>query len=199
MHLNRRRHRFDKRIDSLTGLFHRHEKHTKCTQGVYLVERALIQLQIEFELFVRSVILDSATGRFYNSSGNVSSKLTAKLPTRDHASRFIIKKFNRNREPDWYLPNVAIQAATHLQLTNLSDISIHLGVTPWTIDDLRFVRNFIAHRSKHSAESIRKAQIVPKQGQIDPIALAYSYSATGKRNYEDWTDFVKLIARLLVQ
>lgn len=166
---------------------------------VYAVERAIIQLQIEWERFIRAFILDCATGFFVSHGRPVTSNLRPKPATREKASHLLVGLYHkRNREPAWYLPSEAIGAANRLNLSNLSDISAVLGVAPWQLDDLRYLRNYIAHQSKQSALELRNNGIITAPGSIMPARCALAYGNNGVKRYIGWSRFMKDISHLLV-
>lgn len=162
----------------------------------FYLERLLIQLQVEFEQFVRGVILDSATGKFTNSAGRVSSPLFTSQVSREQASHKLISLYpKRSKEPDWYLPNDSIVAAQKLNLSNFSQIAATLGINPWTVNDLRYIRNFIAHQSKSSSLTIKANLPIAKVSQKELKLFCYSYNSNGRKNFEEWTYFIKYIAK----
>ena len=166
---------------------------------VSLIERATMQLQIEWEHFVRSFVLDCATGRFEDRNGPIVSHLPLRLASREKASHVLIQTYKkRRREPDWYLPDQAIDAADRLRLSNFQNISIILGVTPWLIEDLRHLRNFIAHQSKDTALKVRKSNLLTVSNRIAPAQSALSYGVGGVRRVVTSSNFMKAISRYLL-
>jgi hypothetical protein len=164
-----------------------------------IIERCVIQLQIEMELFIRNFILDCATGKFSHSNGIIHSTHAQSFINRENACDFLLRKNKSRREPQWAIPKNAIDAATTLKLSNLSEISIELGVAPWEIDNLRFVRNFIAHRSKESALKLRRIGLASPSGAIYPVSIITASSPLGGKNYERWAGFIRGVARRLLQ
>jgi hypothetical protein len=193
MLLARRLPRFYSRLDHLSGIIAEVDAMaSRTSQQIFAAEKALIQIQIEWEHFVRDLILDSATGQFANGSGQVVSKSYPGLCSREAAAHKLIALYPRRRfEPDWYLPSEAIDAAIRLDVSNSSQIAAELGVTPWPIDELRHLRNFIAHKSKRSALSVRGAGIVGVSHKIDVLNAALQYGPAGAKRYVTWTNFSK--------
>lgn len=200
MQLSRRLPRFNRKLDALGNLLSVVDAKTEYnTHDIYVAERALIQIQIEWEHYVRAVILDSATGSYRNARGPVASRTYLSVSSRDAAAHLLIASYpKRQYEPDWYLPSQAIDAAVRLDISNLAQISSELGVTPWPIDDLRHLRNFIAHRSKRSALSLRGSGIVPLSDSIDILRTAFGYSPGGTKRFSEWISFAKGVAGRLV-
>ncbi len=200
MQLERHAWRLGYRVDILADILRSYENTALGRVEHFNVERTIIQLQIEWEHFVRAVILDSATGKYYAKSGLVRSNLPLRVLSREHAGFVLIAQYHRRRtEPDWYLPQEAIQAASKLALTNENKIATELGVSPWELDDLRFLRNFIAHRSGRSATSVRNAASVLRSARILPHAICFDYRAGGLRRYEAWVAFMKNVGGRLVE
>ena len=200
MLLSRRIPRFDRKLDALGKIISDVDATTQRTiEDIFAAEKALIQIQIEWEHFVRNLILDSATGLFSNAGGLLTSRRFSLIRSRENAAHVLIGTFrNRQFEPDWYLPNQAIDAALRLDVSNSAQISAELGLTPWPIEELRHVRNFIAHQSKRSALSVRRTGIVPAAGTIDVFDAAVQYGAGGVKRFDGWIAFAKGAASRLV-
>ena len=161
------------------------------------IEMAIVRLQSEWEQFVRNLILDSATGLYVNSGGRVFGAATAvRSMGRERVLRSVVPSW---REPNWIVPNDAIGVARSLGVTNLTNISSYLGISPWKIENLRHIRNFIVHRSKSAAVKFRDHSSVPILGSISPVTFCLSYDSTGTKRYLTWRSFMDLIADGLVR
>ncbi len=160
------------------------------------MEHAIFQLQNIWEHFVREFVLTSALGTFYSSTGPIVSKLPNKMTSKEHAAHVLMSTYKkRTTEPNWYLPTDAIDAASRLKLSNLSNIAGGLGKTPWLLEDLRYTRNFFAHRSKESAKKVRDMSwFSPKNGAIDVNSTVFFYSYGGAYMIELWATEMKNIA-----
>lgn len=199
MHLERHVWRLEFRIDSLANKLRIYNDVVISDSDIYIIDRIIIQLQIEWEHFVRSLILDSATGNFRSRSGPVRSNLTPKVKNRKHAKLLLLAQYpRRNKEPDWYLPHDAIVAAQKLLLSNHNKIALELGVSPWELNELRYIRNFISHSSGRSAIEVRNSGCVKNSDRIIPSKICYDYITGGVRRYDGWINFMKTIASRLV-
>lgn len=200
MLLARRLPRFFARLDQLSQIIAAVDAVANRThEQVFLAERALIQIQIEWEHFVRNLILDSATSKFENASGLITSRSYPRLRTREAAAHVLIGTYPRQpHEPDWYLPVRAIDAAIRLDVSNHSQIGAELGLTPWPIDELRHLRNFIAHKSKRSALKVRATGFVGASASIEALQIALQFGAGGAKRYVEWINFSKGVASRLV-
>lgn len=194
MLLIRRLPRFERKLDDLSEIISGVDKNPqRRTEHVFSAEKAILQIQIEWEHFVRGLVLDSATGRFSNRSGLVSSPDFTKNTSREAIAHTI-----KSRDKSWHLPEEAVRIAIKLNVSNLSQISTELGLTPWPIIDLRFIRNFIAHKSKHSALNVREAGLIPQAHSINVLDIALQYDPGGIKRYQNWINFTKGVAERLV-
>ncbi|TCT37116.1 hypothetical protein [Martelella mediterranea] len=200
MFLARRLPRFYHRLDHLSAIIAAVDATASRTpEQIFAAEKALIQIQIEWEHFVRNLILDSATGKFESRSGPIISKSHPNLLSREAAAHWLIGSYpKRQHEPDWYLPKQAIDASIRLDVSNQPIIAAELGVTPWPIAELRHVRNFIAHKSKRSALAVRKTGIVGASTNLDVLEVALQYGTGGAKRYIEWVNFSKGAAARLV-
>jgi hypothetical protein len=57
-------------------------------------------------------------------------------------------------EPKWFDPSGAIDAAARLRISNFPDFSAGLGATSTVPEDLRLVRNYLAHRHRTTADKL---------------------------------------------
>jgi hypothetical protein len=200
MLISRRLSRFNSRLEVLRQLLCEADKTRKRElSDVFAAEKAIIQMQIEWETFTRNLILDSAIGKFCNSSGKIHSKTYSELFTREAAAHKLITLYpRRSKEPDWYLPAQAIDAATRLNISNLAQISAELGISPWPIDELRHVRNFISHKSKRAALHVRASKLVTSSKKINALDIVFEYDFGGVKRYESWINFAQGVAARLV-
>lgn len=197
MKLSRRLPRLLQRLGRLQSLIGSTSATTSESQ-IYAAERAILQIQVEWEQFTRNFILDCATGKFSNSNGLITSRSFTRLENREVAAHKLITLYPRRTfEPDWYLPSQAIDAAGKLDISNFPDVSAEIGITPWPIDDLRYIRNFIAHKSKRSALTIRSTNLVRQNATINIVSLAREYGTGGVMRYEEWINFIKGAAHRL--
>ncbi len=189
--------RFRARVDNLTREISRLDNHaiTSISQ-VYIIERSVVQMQVEWELFVRNLVLDSATGRYKDRNGRVQSNLSSRPLSREAASHLLIRQYGSRRrfEPRWIDTADVVVAAKKLKLSNQSNIALSLGVHPWKLHDLRCVRNFIVHRSKSSAIELRSRHFSALSGPYSAATIVRSFSSSGVRRYKLWSDFMKTVA-----
>ena len=197
--LSQRLPRFDKKIDRLSKLVGQiKQKHSISWGDRLLIERSVLQLQTEWELFVREFILDSATGKFASSQGNVNSVYTvsATLSREKILNKLSVSANSlRHREPNWSITKEAIAASGKLELSNHKHISAVLGASPWYLDDLRPIRNFVAHYSKRSALEVRKSFKLSTRDKICPSQFSLQTVSGGISKFEQWANFIKVTGK----
>src|SRR5207253_2583370 len=114
-----------------------------------LIERVVIGLHDSFALAARNIILDSATGKNVTRTGRQLMR-TAALVGFASPLDFLRHRWAHNKkmpnswEPDWFMPDNSIRAATLLQVANEVEITNGLGALV-SINRLRATRNVIAH------------------------------------------------------
>lgn len=202
MFLNRHYARLDQRLSLIEKeLDELAAKKVLAHREAFALEKYLMQLQIEWEHFIRRLVLDSATGQYKATSGPVFSTLPNPPKTREQALYALLSTFrkgNGGREPEWSHSSKAIDAASRLKLSNRDIISDYLGVTPWPLDQMRFLRNYIAHQSKSSAVMLRSQSLTNSSGKILVAQIAFDYTASGVQRYKSWPAFMRTISRQIV-
>lgn len=188
------------RLDYLDGVIGETvASHSLGFQERMVVERSAIMLQNSWELFVRAIVPDSSLGIFSDNSGVIRCQLPTVPKCRREASRILIGAYKKRREePNWYDPRDAIDAAIKLKLSNEATIAGALGVSPWELDDLRWIRNFIAHSSERSAIKVRGLGKCAPRDKIDVAKLCTTYDQHGAPRYKSWVSFMKVIGRQLI-
>jgi hypothetical protein len=102
----------------------------------------------------RALVIGSAYASPIGASGAVVTPVAAS----ESAALVTIRKgFGRGGiwEPQWGSPGDAVQAAVLLTISNLGQVSAALGATPNPAEDIRVVRNFIAHRNPRTGSELR--------------------------------------------
>jgi hypothetical protein len=101
----------------------------------------------------------------------------------------INKPMPNNWEPDWHMPQVAIRAATLLNVPDIGQIQYALGAVT-IIDDLRCARNAIVHNIPAAYAKYRN-MVLSKYGlrNIPPHLFSCATNPnTGNTLYEEWCD-----------
>ena len=165
---------------------------------------AIVRLHDSWARFCRRLILSSADGNTLTSTGFYVPKSPIILPGQSSldALKMTYKTNRQSRvlwEPRWHDAGDAVDAATRLQVGNLSTISAALGAAGNGVRDLTGCRNFLAHRSKLSnvpLALIRTSLSLPSSASVRQIA---NYpAADGTRLYRSWCRELLLRANVAV-
>ena len=101
--------------------------------------------------FCRSLVLESAFASPTTLSGRLVPPVVSSEQLALSAVRKAFKHGGPAWEPQWASPADAVRAAVALSVSNRGQVSAGLGASPNPADDLRLVRNFIAHRNRRTA------------------------------------------------
>jgi hypothetical protein len=157
-----------------------------------IIERVVIALHDSFALAARNIVLDSAAGKCVTRKGRQLAR-TATLTGFAGPMDFLRHRWAHNKkmdnrwEPDWFMPNKTIRAATLLQVGNEAEITNGFGALI-NIDRLRTTRNVIVHCLPNTWHRFRDLN-----NQLGfypfkfPSDLAMSYDPNTKNRYiYDW-------------
>jgi hypothetical protein len=162
-------------------------------------EHLTFQLHNVWEQFIRNFVLESATGNVFDKGGRLKSGIPHKYRTREASSAFLISQYrNRPYEPNWTVPFEAIQAAEKLKLSNLAKFTATIGSTPWTLDELRFTRNFFAHRSKRAALALKQLNWFAPSQDLSVETILVPYVSGGIHRFESWCEEIKLMSKIIL-
>ncbi len=142
---------------------------------IYCREMCVIRLQDAWARFCRNLIISSAGFRPVTLSGVV----VPLAPGIKHVSDVIptlLSTYPKPKpsgwEPRWHIVNQSIDAANRLRIYNYADVSSGLGSTPSPIEDINFIRNYLAHRQYKTAlnlVNIKKSLRISINSKIDDI------------------------------
>ena len=159
------------------------------------VEHIAFHMQLAWDRYVRSFVLSSAAGLASDSRGPIAASVPSDCRSKEAAVYVLLKTYKkRTMEPDWYKPAEAIDAAQRLAINNFGSFVGPMGSTPWLLDELRWTRNFFAHRSKPSALAVRAMPWFPQGHTIKVENTVLAFHAGGIRKIEAWGEFIKTIA-----
>lgn len=112
-------------------------------------EMRLIDLYGRWEQYLREYLLEHAARAKFGCSAATARQ-------RAKALRAFMNNRNRTMEPKWANPQEAISFCSQLSLPVTSTIAPILGASPWKLEELRWGRNFLAHRSQETARKLMK-------------------------------------------
>ncbi len=203
MRLYRLAANFKIRTDSILRVFHAPPEIPNSTQcsDAHIVARdgALIRLQDDWGRFCRDLILISAVGGCSTVAGIA-------LPNRAASPRdalTILRSSFSGRakppdwEPKWFIANQALDAARRLRVGNLAAVSGALGSTPSPLEEIRVLRNFVAHRSERAAIEARRYSGLNHLKGLH--AYLQSLQSGGSSLLETWVRQLQVMAESAVQ
>lgn len=116
-------------------------------------EWCAVLLHSEWSNFCRQVILASAA--LEPEAGGAVLPRVHQLRSVEDAGVWVVRGLGLRHEPNWGTAFEAVRAASALGIANLSQVSGALGATNSPANDLRILRNFIAHRNRGTALQFR--------------------------------------------
>jgi hypothetical protein len=117
------------------------------------------------------------------------------LHSEEDAAIWAISALGLRFEPNWGSAREALRAASALDITNLSQVSAALGATNSPANDLRTLRNFVAHRNRGTALELRRLWNLRSLSQpMRADNLLGAVDAAGKKLFDMWVDSLRLIS-----
>ena len=143
---------------------------TQCAEPHKMTRQmCAVRLHDAWARFCRELVIQSASREPIDISG-ATIPLAPGIASPVDVIPTLLATFAKKRfEPRWYDASECIDAAQRLRLANYRSISTALSITPSPADDLRTVRNFVAHRNKQSALNVRSLK--KKLGVSDRASL----------------------------
>lgn len=132
--------------------------HEVCSEfHLWRQEMCVIRLLDAWARFCRELVLVSASEQPL-TMGGTRLPLAPGIATRTDALHLLQTAYTRvPYEPRWHDAQACLRAAGLLRVANYSSISAGIAVTPAPLDDLRDLRNFLAHRNERTASKVRNA------------------------------------------
>lgn len=189
---------FSLRIDEIASTIALHPTVGSHQRDLIFLNYSILRLQLEWESFIRRLVCHSATGKFKNSTGTVRSALPQHFHSARQVEHYISQVWGRKGlGPNWSIPAEAIGAVKKLRLSNSGQINAVLGSTPWPLEDLRLIRNFVCHRSTSSATRLRSKILTcsPISSELTDCVFVFH---RGVPLYQYWIDQMRLISEQLV-
>jgi len=119
-------------------------------------EWCALNLHDAWARFCRSLVLDSAFASTTTLSGTLVPPVVSSEGLAVSAVRKAFSRGGSVWEPQWASAADAVKAAVALRIANRAQVTAGLGASPNPDEDLRLVRNFIAHRNIRTALDLRR-------------------------------------------
>jgi hypothetical protein len=169
-------------------------------------EFCVVRLQDSWTRFVRDLVVRSALGNACRSGG--ARILPGPLGIMRQRSAMTTLRTNwpvggtkpHYWEPKWFATKDSGRAVDVLQPTNGLDIKTALGAATNPIEDIRAVRNFIAHRGEPSASELDRKAHAWRPDWRQPADLVLNRPGAGlETRFEEWCRRLRLVGAAAVK
>ncbi|HEY8687194.1 MAG TPA: hypothetical protein VIO57_16450 [Chloroflexota bacterium] len=204
--------RFERELSLLEAIFLR-EQTAVISGGFWTAGRALsaqayvtIRLTDAWGRFCRRLILTCASGMVFTLGGTPVPRSprvrSGQSPIEALWDQYPNPRRKREQawEPDWHIIQQALDAARRLAIQNELQVTLGLGITSPAPEELRAVRNFLAHRSSVTNTKIDGLrQRIGLAASSEPERVLRYAAVNGKALFQDWCDDLRQRARTAAQ
>jgi hypothetical protein len=164
---------------------------------------AVVRLHDAWARFCRELIIRSASVTTESATGFVSQP-APDIERRQHVLPKWAASFKKPKpagwEPRWGDPTEALDAANRVGVNNAGRIASGLAATPNPLDDLRRVRNFLAHRGHKGADDVAQIAVALGEPRGTPVhELIVVPVPPGETVFMTWVRGLEAMAYLSVQ
>lgn len=156
----------------------------------YLCAYLLIDLVDLWGHFCRTLVLDLASGKAKDFSGNLIPNANPLIES-DAISRVVNRRLH---EPNWYQARDSIEAIRKLRVPYSLNVTAALSVASSPVKDMVATRNYFAHRRTDCMEKLKSSSFYQQDMRYCPYRIANYLLPTSKSVYESWVDELKIIA-----
>jgi hypothetical protein len=149
----------------------------------------LIRFQSCWEQFIREYVLERTAQSEFNT-------LRPKRAQKNRILATYLSGRRSKREPNWAIPAEVLSFSQTMKMPEHPKILPIFGSTPWILDDLRHLRNFLAHRSEEAARKFL-ANCASPDPELRKFALEVVDPISGKKRYRHWFDEMEAIGSML--
>ena len=160
-------------------------------------EACIVRLLDAWARFSRELVVEGTVG----TTTMGGTRIAACPGVRTH--RDVVPELRRRQtnrkapwwEPRWHSASECLDAVRVLGLANATTIQSALGAANSPAEDLRKVRNFIAHRSEKTAQGMLEvARNIPAPPSVRPAALSATLIPPGITLFRSWVTDLLAIA-----
>lgn len=187
-------HRFEYSLDAARAPTFAQEK-----QAQYCREMCVIRLHDSWTRFSRELVVQSAACEALTDTGSLLVKapgIASPADVINEAKRIATSRF----EPRWGDPTTCLKIAASLRIANLGIVSGALGSTPAPFENLRAVRNYLAHRNRETASRVAIVKHAIRVQSVTTVdGIICSIVAPDTPLLIDWIYSMRVIALAAVQ
>lgn len=187
-------------LESTPELTNRH--HLGQEYQRFVCEMCIIRLHDAWARFCRELIVMSAYARPFTAQGQRVSRAPGIQGRHQVIPALLATYRKRTMEPFWHIPNDCLDAARRLNISNYPTIMTGLGLSfpQSATDQLRNVRNFLAHRNASTARDVE--QVARNLGLLNvryPYLLVVSVVQPGASVFALWVHQLRTMAWSSIQ
>lgn len=165
-------------------------------------DMCVVRLQDAWMRACKEVFMSSACDEPLTPSGQVVHRV---VPSRAQVLPALRSTFTGHSkkplwwEPDWGNPRVFLDASSRLGLSNYATLSLGMSITPSPTDNVRKIRNFLAHRNRDTADlvaEVARFYLLAPESQAEQIITAFL--PPGISIFESWVDDLRVMVRTIV-
>lgn len=173
--------------------------HERCAEPYpWCQEMCVVRLLDAWARFCRDLVLISASQQPLTSSGT-RLPLAPGIKRRKDALRVLRAVYTRFPwEPRWIDAQACLSAANLLKIANYSTLSAGLAVTPSPVEDLRKLRNFLAHKNEGTAAEVRTTAVnIGVGNSSDVIGILQSDpTGSGANTIQSWIQQLQAMSEI---
>lgn len=176
-------------------------------EAIPTAEYCIVHLQDAWTRFVGDLVLRSALGNATRSGGQpIAPGPLGPITQRDSLTWLRARWQEKGKKkpfywnPNWFTTKDSDRAVDLLQPTNGQDLKTALGAAANPIEDIRVLRNFIAHRGESSAGKLYPLAQGWRPGWRQPADLVFHRPIPGvETRFEEWCRRLRLVAGAAVK
>lgn len=191
-------HKFLKQSEILLGEFKLAEElpsSLKVNLQDHCQQMVVVRLQDSWATFIKSLILNSASGRAETLSGDKVSSSHA-FRSYSEAYTWVMSEHRGSGEPDWHVADNSLRWCRLLCLSNTREIANALGAANSPEKLIRDYRNFIVHRCNHTSNRLKDTLRNQNIRHETLQNLPNEFITGGVPRFENWVRRLQLIAKL---
>lgn len=164
-------------------------------------EGCVVRLYDAWNRFCRELVIASAALCPITASGLVLAKAPKISDVADVLPTILLglKKPPPFGEPRWADAKECLNAAQILGIHNYPTVSAGIGATPSPADDIRYVRNFVAHRNQRTAILLRGIATTYGAPIAQVEGLLRHVVSPGISVFAKWIEELRILAEASIQ
>lgn len=166
------------------------------THARYVCEMCVIRLLDSWSRFNREVIILSAGARAL-TRGGTQLGLAPNVSGRYDVLKVLAATYHKppRYEPRWAIAAQSIDVAQRLQIQNFGMYAAAVGASNSPADELRYVRNFMAHRTEEARRCLTQHPVFGAMRNYSVEQTAGMFMSGGVSRFVVWTQGLNAVAQ----